>query len=80
MCIRDRGPYRWILEGRPDNDRDEWVMLLDAGGNDTDLLIDYRELPPVSCESVRLIVYGHPDRVFPAVIDFTVFGKRDESK
>ena len=74
-----RGPYRWILEGRPDNDRDEWVMLLDAGGNDTDLLVDYRELPPVSCESVRLTVCGHPDRVFPAVIDFTVFGKRDES-
>ena len=54
-------------------------MLLDAGGNDTDLLVDYRELPPVSCESVRLTVCGHPDRVFPAVIDFTVFGKRDES-
>ncbi|MBS6461772.1 MAG: hypothetical protein KH349_07495 [Clostridium sp.] len=74
-----RGPYRWILEGRPDNDSDEWVMLLDAGGNGTDLLVDYRELPPVSCESVRLTVCGHPDRVFPAVIDFTVFGKRDES-
>lgn len=28
-----RGPYHWILEGRPDNDSDEWVMLLDAGGN-----------------------------------------------
>lgn len=73
------GPYRYIIEGKPDNDHDEWIVLVDAESNDTDLLVDYRTFEPVSCESVRLKICGSPDKIEPAVIDFTVFGIRDES-
>lgn len=48
------GPIRFILEGRPDNDIDKWITLVDASDNDTELHVDYREIKPVSCESVRL--------------------------
>lgn len=73
------GPIRFILEGRPDNDIDKWITLVDASDNDTELHVDYREIEPVSCESVRLRICGHPEGLRPGVTDFTVFGVRDES-
>lgn len=73
------GPYKYIIEGKPDNDRDEWVTLVDASTNDKDLIVDYRTFGEVSCESVRLRICGAPERIEPAVIDFTIFGVRDES-
>ena len=58
-------PIRFILEGRPDNDIDKWITLVDASDNDTELHVDYREIKPVSCESVRLRICGHPARYPP---------------
>ncbi len=72
------GPYRYLLEGRPDNGRDEWVTLLDCRANDTDYNIDYRTFPPVVCEAVRLTITGWPEGLQPpGVIGFTVFGRRE---
>ncbi len=73
------GPRQYLIEAQPDADRGEWVTLLDARDNGTDLLVDYRETPPVSCEAVRLTVTGGPAGIIPGVISFTAFGTRDES-
>lgn len=73
-------PMKYIIEGCPDIDKpDEWVTLYDASQNEIELNIDYRTFDTVSIERVRLTVLKWPDGMRPAVIDFTVFGVRDES-
>lgn len=74
------GAYQYIIEGQPDMDKDEWVTLLDMSKNDVDLNIDYKTFKTVSCEAVRLKIVGAPKGIKPAVISFTAFGTRDESK
>ncbi|MBE6572245.1 MAG: hypothetical protein E7656_08360 [Ruminococcaceae bacterium] len=73
------GPYKYIIEARPDDDKDEWVTLFDCSDNDKDLNIDYRTFDAVSCECVRLKIVGVPKGLRPAVVSFTVFGTRDET-
>ncbi len=73
------GAYRYTLEGRPDADRDEWVTLIDARESAPETNVTYETFEPVSVEAVRLKVYGWPEGIRPAVMDFTVFGIRDET-
>lgn len=73
------GAYRYTLEGRPDNDRDAWIMLIDARENTVETNVTYETFAPVSVEAVRLKIYGHDNGMPPAVIDFTVFGVRDSA-
>ncbi len=80
------GAYRYLLEGQlsPENGAvgtEKWTVLIDARDNTTDRIVDYRTFPAVSCEVVRLTILGHPEGLkMPGVIDFTVFGIRDETK
>lgn len=74
------GPIRYTVEGCPDNSRDEWVMLLDRRNNTEDKNCDYNTFAPVSVESVKLTVYGAPKGITPGIMDFSVFGRRDENR
>ena len=75
------GAYRYVLEGVTEPDTDTWAVLVDARDNDTDRIVDYRTFAAVSCEKVRLTILYHPVGLqMPGVIDFTVFGVRDETK
>ncbi len=73
------GPIGYTIEGCPNNDVDEWVMLLDCRNNTQDKNCDYNTFSPVTCESVRLTIYSAPKGITPGIIDFTVFGVRDET-
>lgn len=69
------GPFRWRLRVRDGEVGAEWRTVLDASGNEIDLLIDYRELPaPAAATRVRLEVAGWPRGIRPGLIDFAVFG------
>ena len=73
-------PMKYIIEGCPDADRpDEWITLCDCSDNDIELNIDYRVFDTVSVEKVKLTVLEWPEGMRAGVIDFTVFGVRDES-
>ncbi|CDC71912.1 glycoside hydrolase family 43 [Candidatus Colimorpha enterica] len=74
------GPIRYTVEGCIDNDLDEWVTLLDCRENTEDRNCDFRTFPAITCESVRLTLFGAPDGIIPGVIDFSVFGQRDENR
>ena len=74
------GPFRYTVEGRPDNEKEEWILLIDCRENSEDRNCDYRVFPPVTCESVRLTLFGAPKGITPGIMDFTVFGRRDESR
>ena len=73
------GAFKYILEGQPNMDIDEWVTLIDCRDNETDYNVDYRTFEPTSCEAVRLTITECPKGIRPGVSDFTVFGIRDES-
>ena len=73
------GPVKYTIEGLQKSDSDEWIMLLDRRDNQLDKNCDYNTFPPVTCECVRLTIYGAPDGIGVGVIDFTAFGKRDET-
>ena len=73
-------PVCYTVEGCPDIDRpDEWITLYDGTNNDTELNIDYKVFDTVSIERVRLTIHKMPKCMKIGVIDFTVFGVRDES-
>ena len=73
-------PMKYIVEGCPDIDKeDQWITLYDCSENDKELNIDYRTFDTVSIERVRLTVLEWPKGMRAGVIDFTVFGVRDES-
>ena len=73
------GPVKYTIEGLQKSDSDEWIMLLDRRDNQLDKNCDYNTFPPVTCECVRLTIYDSPQGIGVGVIDFTVFGKRDET-
>lgn len=73
------GPICYTIEGKPDNSKEEWVMLLDCRNNTEDKNCDYNSFAPVTCESVKLTIHSAPNGITPGVIDFTVFGRRDET-
>ncbi len=74
------GPYRYVVEGCPDFDQpDTWITLVDRSHNEEELNVDYKTFDAVSVEKVRLKVLSAPKGMKVGVIDFTVFGIRDES-
>lgn len=73
------GPIRYILEGAADGAPDVWFPLVDRTASDTDFNIDYRAFNEVSCRYLRLRITGAPAGITPGVIDFTVFGRADDS-
>ena len=68
------GPIQYLLEYK--TKAGTWETLVDATGNDRDLLIDYRETPEVYAKAIRLTVTGAPERITPAVAEFTPFGMK----
>jgi len=67
------GPFRYRIE--LETAPDVWTAILDRTASTEDLLIDYRECPPVSGVRVRLVVTGWPHGITPGVAEFTVFGE-----
>ena len=65
------GPFRYVVEASRDNQT--WSAVVDASGNETDLLIDYRTFDPTPASHVRLRVLGTPPGIRPGVIDVTAF-------
>ncbi|MBQ7822363.1 MAG: family 43 glycosylhydrolase [Clostridia bacterium] len=74
------GPISYTVEGRVDDCNDKWVTLIDRRENTEDRNCDYHTFPPVTCDSVRLTLHGAPNGIIPGVMDFSVFGLRDETR
>ena len=55
------------------------ITLCDCSDNDTELYVDYRTFDTVSVERVRLTILDWPRGMRAGVIDFTVFGLRNET-
>jgi len=70
------GPIRYFIEGRIHNG--EWFTLVDRRDSTEEFNIDYRYFEPKTCDYVRLTITGAPEGIHPGVIDFTVFGVRDD--
>lgn len=67
------GPFKYILEGCDDG---EWFTLLDCRNLDEEKNIDYCDFGGRVCRQVRIRVTECPRGLRPAIIDFTVFGRR----
>ena len=53
----------------------EWITVLDASQNQTELTIDYRPLERVvRANQIRLDILETPAGIQPGVLNFTVFG------
>jgi hypothetical protein len=52
-----------------------WVTALDRSKSVDDLLVDYRECPPMPGKAARLVILGAPKGITPGVAEFTVFGE-----
>ena len=48
--------------------------MVDASGNQTDLLIDYRTFETVRIQYARIRILGGPDGMAAGLTDFTLFG------
>ncbi len=73
------GPYGYLLEGRVSGEADTWIPILDKRDNKKDSNVVYETFPAVSLEKVRLTITSAPNGITPAVMDFTVFGLRDDT-
>ncbi len=73
------GPYGYLLEGKVSGENDTWISVWDRRDNREDSNVVYAEFPSVSIEKVRLVITSHPVGITPAVMDFTVFGIRDDT-
>jgi len=69
------GPIRYLIEGHLDG---EWFPLVDRRESEDELNIDYRYFEPKRCDQVRLTITGAPEGIHPGVIDFTVFGYKED--
>ncbi len=67
------GPFRWRFETMAEDGT--WSTAVDATGNATDLLIDYRTFPERTARRVRLTVTGWPAGLVPGLTDVAVFGR-----
>ena len=67
------GAIRYVIEGF---DGEAWYTLLDRRDLGEDRNIDYCDFDTGVCRKVRLRITAWPKGITPAVIDFTVFGKR----
>ncbi|MGC3989596.1 MAG: family 43 glycosylhydrolase [Chthoniobacteraceae bacterium] len=66
------GPFRYHVD--VETAPGQWTTVVDQTHNETDLLIDYRECPPVSGDKIRLVVTGWPKGITPGIVQFTPFG------
>lgn len=69
------GPYRYIVEYTKDFSPEEWITLVDASQNETDLAVDYRTFDTVRAKAVRIRILDAPEGITPGLLNFTVFGE-----
>lgn len=69
------GPIRYTIEGCLNG---EWFTLVDRRESEEELNIDYRYFEPKVCDKVRLTIIDSPKGIHPGIIDFTVFGVRED--
>ena len=69
------GPYRYIVEYTKDFSSEEWITLVDASQNETDLAVDYRTFDTVRAKAVRIRILDAPEGITPGLLNFTVFGE-----
>lgn len=67
------GPFKYVVEYAESMGSD-WLTLVDASENETDLVVDYRTFDTVRAAKVRIRILGAPAGITPALINFTVFG------
>jgi hypothetical protein len=67
------GPFWYKVEVQ--NASGSWVTALDRSKSVDDLLVDYRECPPMPGKAARLVILGAPKGITPGVAEFTVFGE-----
>ena len=71
---------RKILWNGMDKDGFRFMDHFPADGirrkNARDMLIEFKQYEPVTVDEVRMTITGWPAGITPALIDFTVFGKR----
>ncbi len=68
------GPFRYRIEA--ETTPGQWKTIIDRTKSAEDLLIDYRECPPVVADKVRLVVTDWPKGIIPSVCEFTAFGDK----
>lgn len=69
------GPFRWRLLVKTREPESQWAVALDASGNATDLLVDYRELPnALVAQRARIEIVGWPAGITPGLVDCALFG------
>ena len=68
------GPFQYRVEAQ--DGANPWKTILDRTNSQEDLIIDYREVSPVSANRVRLVITGWPKGIKPGVAEFTVFGNQ----
>jgi hypothetical protein len=61
------------VEGRLSGN-DTWETLVDASGNQKDLLIDYRTFEMKRIQYARIRILGGPAGMAVGLTDFTLFG------
>ena len=67
------GAWQFVVEGRLTGN-DAWETLVDASGNQTDLLIDYRTFEKKRIQYARIRILGGPAGMAVGLTDFTLFG------
>jgi len=70
-------PVQYLLEGAQSPDG-PFEVLLDERGNEIEENIAYRTFPMKTVKVVRLTITGWGEGLTPAVVSFSVFGKRSE--
>ena len=72
------GPFRYRVEA--ETSPGTWKIIIDRTVSNEDLLIDYRECPPVTATAARLVVTGWPKGISPSVCELTIFGTHSTSR
>ena len=72
---KEKSIFRYKIETL-NSDENEWKLLIDQTGNETDHIMDYRRAEkPALCQFVRLTITDWNKDIHPGVVDFTVFGE-----
>lgn len=68
------GPIKYIIEGCDEGEA--WFTLVDRRDLAEDRNIDYCDFDRKVCQKVRIRITEWPKGITPAIIDFSVFGRR----
>ena len=68
------GPVRYVVELSPEGDGDNWLCVVNASENTTDMLIDYRTFPATQACRIRVRILGHPEKINTGLLELTAFG------